>query len=64
MDETTKPKSLIARPRVKRFVLDVAAKRRNGRFTRVSAAFLDQAEAALKNWCVDQVMRQGGGKTL
>lgn len=56
---------LIRRPHVKRFVLELSQKNRNGKFTRVGQEFYDRAEAQLKQWLVDAVFRHPSvGKTL
>ena len=56
--------SLLNRRQVRAFVLDTA-KARSHRFTRVSAGFLDQCEAELRNLIRDRVHRHPSvGRTL
>jgi hypothetical protein len=57
--------SILNKAATKKFALDVSKQHRNGKFTRVSAAKLEEWEARLKNVIVDDVRRHPSiGKTL
>lgn len=57
--------SLIYRTNVKRLALELSARNRNGKFTRVGASFLDRVESRLRQMVHDEVHRHPSvGKTL
>lgn len=57
--------SILNQKHTRQFALDVAAKHRNGRFTRVSQDFLDRIEARTKKLILDEIHRHPSlGKTL